>query len=295
MQAFTEGNPDDYQSLEILKDAYWRLEDQPHGLATTRKLADAYLRLGQFSSALLEYEGILLHEPDCVEVQQLIEELETKLNRGKSSSSNTSIALDFGVLAEAPEPEFAPAEVVPEPALIATEDTRMPLATRRLHNPSLEQDVHDPLARFLVQHRLATQEEVESALQRVRMVNAAIAANPSTPAISAGLLDEIIKAGADPEPLIAAILDRTKFAFAPLQYYDIDRQIVRMLPEELTLGRRVVPFDIVSRTMLIAIDNPFDTPVKTAVQQTVDYHIQWHLAMPGVVTHILSDTYRIAS
>jgi len=296
LKAITQANPDDHQSLEILKDAYWRLEDQGEGLATTRKLADAYLRLGQYSSALLEYEGILLHEPDCAEVQILLEDLETKLNRGKSTSSKTSIALDFGMV-EIPEPEPAPPALsATEPALIATKATRMPQhATRKPSNTSLDQDGNDPLARFLVQHRLATQEIVECALQRVRSVNAAIQADPATPAIAAGLLDEIIKAGVEAAPLLAAILDRTKFAYVPLECYDIDRQIVKMLPEELTLGRRIVPFDIVSRTMMVAIDNPFDTPVKTAVQQTVDYHIQWHLAMPGVVSRILHDTYRIAS
>ncbi|MEI7958760.1 MAG: hypothetical protein WCI40_06600 [Verrucomicrobiota bacterium] len=119
LKAITDANPDDYQSLEILKDAYWRLEDQAEGLATTRKLADAYLRLGQYSSALLEYEGILLQEPGCAEVQTLLEELETKLNRGKTGSSKTAIALDFG-LAEMPEPELAPDDLSStEPALIA--------------------------------------------------------------------------------------------------------------------------------------------------------------------------------
>ena len=65
LKTLTEANPDDYQSLEILKDAYWRLENQCAGLEAARKLADAYLRLGQYSSALLEYEGILLQEPGC--------------------------------------------------------------------------------------------------------------------------------------------------------------------------------------------------------------------------------------
>ena len=136
---------------------------------------------------------------------------------------------------------------------------------------------------------------MESALERVRSRNAALKADPATPALAAGLLEEVIEAGVAAEPLLAAILDRTKFAYAPLECYDIDRQIVKILPEELTLGRRVVAFDIVSRTMMVAIDNPFDLAAKAAVQQTVDYHILWHLALPGVVHHILRDSYRLAS
>ncbi|MCX6968060.1 MAG: hypothetical protein NTZ46_09860, partial [Verrucomicrobia bacterium] len=293
--AITEANPDDYQSLEILKDAYWRLEDQCEGLAITRKLADTYLRLGQYSSALLEYEGILLHEPESVEVRVLLEDLETKLNRGNPGAPKASIALDFG-LVEMPASDLDSA-VSSEPALIATAETRLPQtpAERKAVDLSLDQDVNEPLARFLIQHRLASREIVENALEHVLRLNAAIQADPDTPTIAVGLLEAIIESGVDAEPLLAAILDRTKYAYAPLEYYDIDRQIVKILPQELTLGRRVVPFDIVSRTMMVAIDNPFDLPVKAAVQQSVDYQIQWHLAMPGTIHRILRDSYRLAN
>ena len=298
LKTLTEANPDDYQSLEILKDAYWRLENQCAGLEAARKLADAYLRLGQYSSALLEYEGILLHEPDSTEVRILIEDLEAKLNRGNSAASKAPIALDFG-LVEIPEPApepAAPSDGSANPALIVTQETRMPPSTiRKSASLSLEQDGNDPLARFLIQHRLASREIVENALLRVRSVNADIQADPAPHAIAAGLLEEVIQAGVEAEPLLAAILERTKFAYIPLECYDIDRQIVKMLPETLTLGRRVVPFDIVSRTMMVAIDNPFDLAVKAAVQQAVDYHVQWHLAMPGAVRRILRDSYRLAS
>ena len=296
LKAITEANPDDDQSLEILKDAYWRLGQQAEGLAVTRKLADTYLRQGQYSSAMLEYEGILLHEPDSAEVQTLLSDLEAKLHQGKNAAPKTSIALDFGLVELDTPPPLDPSIPAPvEPALIATTETRLPnAAIRKTVHVSLDQDPNEPLARFLVQHRLAPPDIVEKARERVHSLNAAIQADPNTLSVAAGLLDEIIKAGVEAEPLMAAILDRTKFAYAPLEIYDIDRQIVKMLPENLTLGRRVVPFDVVSRTMMVAIDNPFDTAVKTVVQQTVDYHIQWHLAMPGVLHRILRDSYRLA-
>lgn len=291
LKTLIQGNPDDSQSLEILKDAYWRLGMQEEGVAATRQLADTYMRLGQYSSALLEYEGILWQDPNSAEVQAILAELETRLHQGKSSAaSKVAISLDFGV-EEAPS---SPAAV--EPALIATEETRMPEIDRKpFQHSSLDNDGNDPLARFLVQHRLASQEAVDSALQSVRSRNAALRADPVTPALAAGLLDELIRAGVEAEPLLAAILDRTKFAYAPLEYYDIDRQIVKTLPEHLTLGRRIVPFDLVSRTLMVAIDNPFDIPAKTLVQQTVDHPVQWHLALPSVLQHILRESYRLGN
>lgn len=298
LKMFTEANPDDDQSLEILKDAYWKLGDQEEALAVTRRLADTYLRMGQYSAAMLEYEGMLVHQPDSPEIQTLIADLETKLNPGKSTGGQAEIALDFGVAAALFE---APATATPgketpgvEPALIATAATRKADNTPTKAEPTaLAQDCNEPLARFLIQHRLASREMVGTALERVKTLNASIQADPNTPSVAAGLLDELIKAGVEPEELMASILSRTKFAYAPLEHYDVDRQIVRMLPEHLTLGRRVVAFDIVSRTMMVALDNPFDTVVKTLVQQTVDYHVQWHLAMPNVIHRLLRESYRL--
>ena len=95
------------------------------------------------------------------------------------------------------------------------------------------------------------------------------------------------------EHLLSSLIDATKFGYVPLEYYDIDRSIVRMLPENLTLGRLIVPFDIVSRTMMVALCNPFDAAAKQAVQSSLDYHIQWYLAKPSAITRVLRDVYRL--
>ena len=94
------------------------------------------------------------------------------------------------------------------------------------------------------------------------------------------------------ENLLCGILNRSKFAYLPIEYYDVDRQIVKMLPESVTLGRLIVPFDIISRTMMIAVANPFDAVGKDAVQQLLDYNIQWHLSSPEAICKVLTDSYR---
>jgi len=303
-KAIVQANPDDYQSLEILKEAYWKVGRQSEGLAVTRQLADTYMRLGQYSSAMLEYEEILLHMPDSEEVKGILAKLEEKLH--SAGSGKAAIAMDFGVIEEtaplpaAPEQslmqkpgEEPPSPLAPvEPGLITTSSTRMPKVIQPDKPVTLDNDGFEPLSRFLVQHRIASREVVNTALEKVREHNARL--DPGQPALIAGLLEEIVNAGVEAEPLLAAIVDRTKCAYIPLEFYDIDRQIVKLLPEKLTLGRRIVPFDIVSRTMMVAIDNPFDTAAKTLVQQSVDYHVRWHLASPAAVHRILRDCYRLA-
>ena len=78
-EVITQANPQDCQSLEILKDAYQRVGKTAEALSAARRLADTYLALGQFSSAMLEYEGILQKQPDNAEVIAALGEVEERL------------------------------------------------------------------------------------------------------------------------------------------------------------------------------------------------------------------------
>jgi hypothetical protein len=172
-------------------------------------------------------------------------------------------------------------------------------ATRKLERPArkdfdiaLTDDGNEPLAKFLLQHRLVPEDVVNNALDRVTKMNE----NLTGQAIATSLLNEIVITRViEMTPLLCGILDRTKFAYVPLESYDVDRQVVKMLPESLTLGRLIVPFDIISRTVMIAMANPFDALGKEAVQQLLDYNIQWHLAAPDAVIKVLRDSYRLDS
>jgi Type II secretion system (T2SS), protein E, N-terminal domain len=96
------------------------------------------------------------------------------------------------------------------------------------------------------------------------------------------------------DEIISGLVDRTKGAFIPLEYYDFDRQLARMLPDNLTLGRLCVPFDLISRTIMVACCNPFDAAGRAAVQQSLDYTVSWYLARPAAIERTLQDVYRIA-
>src|SRR3954471_10287457 len=80
-EVITQANPQDCQSLDILKDAYQRVGKQQEALVTARKLADTYVELGQFSAAMLEYEGILQKDADNPEVIAALGEVEDKLQK----------------------------------------------------------------------------------------------------------------------------------------------------------------------------------------------------------------------
>jgi hypothetical protein len=289
-EVITQTNPDDCQSLEILKEAYWKLDKKKEALDVTRKLADAYMAQGQYSSAMMEYEGILQHEPDAPEIATLLANVEAKLNLGKNgdgamSNSTPSIDLDLSAFGGIEQDEAM---------LITTGKTQdVKKALKKTDfDVALTDDGNEPFAKFLIQHRIVPKDVVSSAMERVAMANK----NLGEQEIAACLASEIIQSQAiETEPLLCAILDRTKFAYIPLDCYDVDRQVVKMLPESLTLGRLIVPFDILSRTVMIAMANPFDALGKEAVQQLLDYNVQWHIASPQAIKNILRSAYRMDS
>ena len=290
-EVITQTNPDDCQSLEILKEAYWRLGKQKEALAVTRKLADAYMTEGQYSSAMMEYEGILQKDPSSPGIADLLAEVEAKLNLttkegGDATGSDNAIRPRF-------QRAYGGAWTQEEPTLMATDSTRkLERTARKDFDIALTDDGNEPLARFLLQHRLIPEDVVNNALDRVTKMNE----NISGQNMATSLLNEIVITRViEMTPLLCGILDRTKFAYIPLESYDVDRQVVKMLPESLTLGRLIVPFDIISRTVMIAMANPFDALGKEAVQQLLDYNIQWHLASPEAVTKVLRDSYRLDS
>ena len=277
-EVIAQSNPDDCQSLEILKDAYWKLGRQPEALGVTRKLADAFVRTGQYSSAMLEYEDILQKEPGSPEVVAILADVEAKLQQASAGRMDQSMGGEPGL-----DGSYTP-------TLITTNATVKEIADKQFPQLHLDNDGNEPLAKFLMQHQLAPDNMVISSLDRVRKMNR----NATGQSVSVSLIDELCRDGSvEVEQILAGILDRTKFAYIPLEYYDVDRQVVKMLPESLTLGRLIVPFDIVSRTVMVAMANPFDASGKEALQHLLDYNIQWHLAAPAAINKVLRDTYRL--
>ncbi len=296
-EVIVQASPQDCQSMEILKDAYNRLGKTVEGMGIAKKLAETYVELGQYSQAIIEYEGILHRDPNNVEIIAALGEVEERLQKSGQTRPATS---------STPAPVTLEASTInlnidmPVPAgetgtLMTTKETLHADDGSGVERPAAQltfsDDGNDALARFLVIHRIVPEEIVASALERVTKKNEVRA--PGTLAVS--LIDEMCRRGAvELETLLSGIIDRSKFAYIPLEYYDVDRAVVKMLPEEITLGRLIVPFDVMSRTLMVAMANPFDASGKEAVQQVLDYNLQWHLASPAAISKALTEAYRIS-
>ena len=282
-EAITQTQPDDYQSLEILKEAYQKVGRAADSLKTSRRLTEAYFNAGSYTLALQECEVILLKEPNAPEILAMLGDIETRLQAAGHAIATTGSKNGL----------TAPGGVGGLNGLThngAHEGGLVDLQRRGAQHPQDRGDDH--LAKFLVMQQLFTEEQVTTALETTKKFNKDLSGR----SLAASLLDEICRQETDKlDQALSGLIDRTKFAYVPLEYYDVDRQIARMLPDHLTLGRLCVPFDLISRTIMVACCNPFDAAGREAVQQSLDYTVTWYLARPGAIIKSLQDIYRLES
>src|SRR5215831_10860860 len=86
-EVIIESQPHDYQSLEILKEAYSKLGRESDVVRTAKRIAEAYVDMGQLSSAILEYETILQRCPDDPDVQKALKQIESKASNFSESET----------------------------------------------------------------------------------------------------------------------------------------------------------------------------------------------------------------
>ena len=286
-EVITQTQPDDYQSLEILKDAYLKVKRPEESLRISRKLAEAYFNVGSYTLAMQECEVILLKEPNAPEILAMLGDIEGRLQAaGHSIVESTSKNGVNGVNGLIAAPRMAGSNGN------GSADGGLVDIHSKARSPQLQERGDDHLAKFLVMQQLVVEEEMAAALDTVNHLNKDLTGQ----ALAASLLDKIYRQETDRlDAALSQLIDRTKFAYVPLEYYDVDRQVARMLPDYLTLGRLFVPFDLISRTIMVACCNPFDAAGREAVQQSLDYTVSWYLARPGAIIKALQDIYRLES
>lgn len=284
-EVITQTQTDDYQSIEILKEAYLKLGRTEDAHSTSIRLAKAYAVTGQISLAFQECEGILSTTPDDAEIQALMGELEAQMQQAVQHSSEQSQAALEAFRREEEEGEAG--------RIVVTEHTRRE-DLDDLEWRLQEDDGNESLAKFLMKHDLAPKDIIMEAMTLVKAANAKRQNVDTSYFIMTSLLEVISKQGGIPqEDLLSRLIDKTRMAYAPVDFYQVDRHIVQLLPETLTLGRLILPFDKLSRTVFVATCNPLDEPGREAVQQALEFSIHWFIASPSAILRNLNSIYRL--
>jgi tetratricopeptide (TPR) repeat protein len=259
-EVITASQPDDYQSWEILKEAYTKLGRNEESLAASKKLASAHISLGQLSQAILEYEGILQEYPNDAEVLKALKELEAKTSQlaaNRQPSGAPSLRED-----SKPTP--------PAPALAA--GTAAPRPSRP--QPQTHVDGNKALIDMLIADKLVTPQAVEPLMKRLASGPANSGENPSPFVLAQLLVDEqLVKL----DGLLTVLVDRSGLPYVPLSTYDVDRDAVCLLPREVCFEKCIVPFDLISRSVLIATANPLDTAARSQAEVMLAYNVFWYV------------------
>ena len=260
-EVIAETQPNDIQSLEILKEAYVDLDRDDQSLKISRQIAMAYVSIGQLSSAILEYEGILQKIPDDPECRAMLQELELKMG-GISGGGVT------------------PQETAAVKAA----------AQQVLDDAAQFEDGNEAMIRFFQENGVVTEKDASGLL--AALTAATVESSKERPAPS--LLNLMRERGiCATEKSLGVIVEKTRLPFLPLGIYDVDPARVSLVDKAICLQHLVLPFDQISRTTLVATANPFDAQAKEHIESKIRGKIQWYLAHPDDMIVQLKSVFRI--
>lgn len=258
-EVITQSQPLDYQSLEILKEAYFKLGRQKEVVNTSKRIAQAYVQLGQLSSAILEYESILQRFPDDPDVQAALAEIESKASSfsapapsgaeteltdkvvGKKKERRSSTEVDDG--------RTAMSKIFVDGKLISASDFNQYWRTPDLHEPP--HGVIEPFIQVLGDKGLLTIERS-----------------------------------------IKLICDRSRLSFLPLDKYDIDIELARSFPREVCQRWCILPFDRMSKSVLVATANPFNKQAVWDLENATKNRVLWYICPPAELVKIVRKVFR---
>jgi tetratricopeptide (TPR) repeat protein len=261
-EVITQSQPQDYQSLEILKEAYSKLNREADVVATSKRIAQAYVQMGQLSSAILEYETILQRFPDDPDVQEALKQIESKANNfSVEPTASDSLTISKG----APAAGRRGADRAPQ---IEVDDGR-----RLLH-------------KFFVESKVITSGDFDLCW--------------STPDLSAppnGVVEPFIQVLADKgilpvEKSLKLLSDKSRCAYLPLAQYDMDIDLARGFRAETCQRWCILPFDRMSKSIFVATANPFNQQAAKELADSTPNRLLWYLVPPAELVKNIRKVFR---
>jgi tetratricopeptide (TPR) repeat protein len=266
-EVITQSQPQDFQSLEILKEAYAKLGRQQDVITTSKRIAQVYVTLGQLSSAILEYESVLQLNPEDADVLAALNQLEA----GASSLGRTAITV------EAPDGQRRKAQPGKDKPQVA------PVA---LPPPAPLEDGRKEMFRIFVEGKVLPAEHFDQCWVKPDLSRPP--KKPVEPFIQVLENQGLSKV----EHSLRLLSDRTRLGYVPLDRYDLDMELARKWPPNICLQWCVLPFDRMSKSVLVATCNPFNRQAAAEIEQVARQRVIWYLADPQPIMQALQKLYR---
>jgi tetratricopeptide (TPR) repeat protein len=262
-EVITQSQPQDYQSLEILKEAYLKLNMEKEVIQTSKRIAEAYVQLGQLSSAILEYETILQRHPEDKDAIAAMGQIESKANN---------------LAKPAPESEAAPAKSSPAPAV------KKPGG--KTAAPIEVDDGRQMMFKYFVEAKLITAVDFDTCWPLVNLATPPMkTVEPFIHNLSERQLMPVDKS-------LRILADRSRLAYVPLDRYELDIELVRSASRGICQRWCVAPFDRMSKSVMIATANPFNKQAAAELEESLKHRLLLYLATPADLIRILGKAYR---
>lgn len=263
-EVITQTQPLDYQSLEILKEAYAKLGKVQEVVKTSKRIAEAYVAMGQLSSAILEYESILQRYPEDPDILAALEEIETKAGRLSGPTAMEAAA----------EPVKAPVQ------------PNKPRTTGSRPVPTDFDDGRQPMYKAFVDGKVISKGDFEACWEKPDFLTA-----PSKPVDP--FIQILANKGLVPlEKSLKVISDKARLGYLPLVKYDIDIEVARVFPAEVCRRWCILPFDRMSKSILVATANPFNRQAIADLEAETKQHLLWYLSPPPDIQKGLGKVFR---
>jgi hypothetical protein len=261
-EVIAQSQPNDCQSLEILKEAYTKLGREEEVVKTSKRIAQAYMQSGQLSSAILEYETVLQRRPDDADVQAALRQIEDKANNVAVQSAGAESAVS------APQSDTAGFRKKAHPATTEIDDGR-----KTMH-------------KIFVDSKIIAASDFDLYWRKVDPT--AAASEVIEPFIHALAERKIFTV----EKSLKLLADRSRAAFLPLEKYDVDIDLTRGFPAEVCRRWCVLPFDRMSKSILVATANPFNQQAVKELAEATTHRLLWYLAPPADLISNLRIAFR---
>lgn len=266
-EVITQSQPQDYQSLEILKEAYQKLGRDKDVANTSKRIAQAYVLMGQLSSAILEYESVLQRCPDDAEVLAALSEIENKAN-----TLNT---------------EPPPADQNDSNTRLITKSSLRAPKTSEPKGPACEiDDGRQTLHKLFVDSKVISAGDFD-----LCWVKPDMSASPGR--VFEPFIQLLADKGVLPvEKSLKIIADKHRCGYLPLDRYDIDVELARSMPGATLQRWCILPFDRMSKSILVATANPFNKRAAQELAEAVQQRLIWYLASPQDLVKALRKVIR---
>ena len=260
-EVIVQSQSGDTQSLEILKEAYSKLGHEDDVVNTSKRIAQAYLQQGQLTSAILEYETVLQRRPEDADVRTALKQIEDKASTAVGQPTSDMMAM-------------------------ASVDTTMLRHKTRAAATEAVDDGRKSLYKVFVESKLITAGDFDLCWRNVDL-------SVAPPDVVEPFIQMLHEKGIYlVEKSLRLLSDKSRVAYLPLDRYDIDMDLARGFPAEVCRRWCVLPFDRMSKAILVATANPFNQQAAKELSEATTHRLLWYVATPNDIVSNLRKAFR---